>query len=60
MNHTISQNWKIPQINIYFRCLPDAEDRIFSTIVDCSWTYKTTKSLNFCQAFNEVSLPNLT
>jgi len=36
------------------RCLPDADDRVFSTIVDCNWTYKSLNGLNFCQAFNEV------
>jgi urate oxidase len=41
-------------VNDEFRSLPDQYDRIFSTIVDCSWEYSTTKDVKFCSAYNTV------
>ena len=37
-----------------YRSLPDMPDRIFSTIVEASWTYHTINGLLFCKSFNEV------
>ncbi|KAM7352209.1 urate oxidase [Cochliomyia hominivorax] len=41
-------------VNDEFRSLPDQYDRIFSTIVDCSWEYSHTKNVKFCQDWNTV------
>lgn len=30
--------------------LPDAEDRVFSTVVACTWQY-STNNVNFCKAW---------
>ena len=37
-----------------YRSLPDAHDRIFSTIVEASWQYRSLNALDFCKAFEEV------
>ena len=37
-----------------YRSLPDAQDRICSTIVEAHWNYRSLNNLNFCQAFDEV------
>lgn len=37
-----------------YRSLPDMSDRVFSTVVDASWTYRTLNGLDFCKAYNEV------
>ena len=41
-------------VNDAYRVLPDAEDRIFSTVVEANWTYRSLNGLNFCKAFGEV------
>ncbi|XP_037822349.1 uricase [Lucilia sericata] len=41
-------------VNDEFRSLPDQYDRIFSTIVDCSWEYSRTNNVKFCQDWNTV------
>jgi len=41
-------------VNDGYRSLPDMEDRIFSTIVEASWTYHTLNGLLFCKSFNKV------
>ncbi|XP_064553039.1 uricase [Drosophila montana] len=37
-----------------FRTLADQYDRIFSTVVECSWEYSDTESVNFLQAWETV------
>ncbi|KAH8271087.1 hypothetical protein KR018_007369 [Drosophila ironensis] len=37
-----------------FRSLPDQYDRIFSTVVDCSWEYSDTNNLDFLKAWQTV------
>ena len=37
-----------------YRSLPDAEDRIFSTVVESSWSYRTLNGLDFDKAFDQV------
>ncbi len=37
-----------------YRSLPDQEDRIFSTIVETSWKYKSVSGLCFDKAFDNV------
>merc|ERR1719481_2321808 len=37
-----------------FRTLPDAKDRLFSTIVTADWTYNNVRSLDFDKAFATV------
>lgn len=37
-----------------FRSLPDQHDRIFSTVVDCSWEYSYTDNVKFCHSWNVV------
>lgn len=39
-----------------YRTLPDQHDRIFSTIVEAEWTYRTLNGLDFTKAFKEVEL----
>lgn len=34
--------------------MPDQYDRIFSTVVDCTWEYSNINDLKFCQAWNTV------
>ncbi|ALC44530.1 Uro [Drosophila busckii] len=34
-----------------FRSLPDQHDRLFSTVVDCSWQYSDTETVNFSAAW---------
>ncbi|XP_075152472.1 urate oxidase [Haematobia irritans] len=41
-------------VNDEFRSLPDQHDRIFSTVVDCSWEYSTTDGVKFCQSWHTV------
>ncbi|XP_068141669.1 uricase [Drosophila tropicalis] len=41
-------------VNDEFRSLPDQYDRIFSTVVDCSWEYSDTESVNFSRAWQTV------
>lgn len=40
-------------VNDEYRSLPDAYDRIFSTVVDCSWEYNTN-NVQFCQTWTKV------
>ncbi|XP_023349409.1 uricase isoform X2 [Eurytemora carolleeae] len=37
-----------------YRTLPDAEDRIFSTIVTADWSYANISGLDFCKAYSTV------
>jgi len=37
-----------------YRSLPDMKDRIFSTVVEASWTYHNLNGLLFCKSFNKV------
>ena len=37
-----------------YRTLPDAEDRLFSTIVTADWTYNNIRTVDFDEAFNIV------
>ncbi|KAH8283048.1 hypothetical protein KR054_011896 [Drosophila jambulina] len=41
-------------VNDEFRSLPDQYDRIFSTVVDCSWEYSDTDSVDFSRAWQTV------
>ncbi|XP_017487475.1 PREDICTED: uricase-like, partial [Rhagoletis zephyria] len=41
-------------VNDEFRTLPDQYDRLFSTVVDCSWEYSDIKDVKFCQTWNCV------
>lgn len=41
-------------VNDEFRSLPDQYDRIFSTVVDCSWEYSHTNNVKFCQAWDTI------
>ncbi|SPP79648.1 uricase [Drosophila guanche] len=41
-------------VNDEFRSLPDQYDRIFSTVVDCSWEYSDTDTVNFSRAWQQV------
>ncbi|XP_017153424.1 uricase [Drosophila miranda] len=41
-------------VNDEFRSLPDQYDRIFSTVVDCSWEYSDTETVNFSRAWQTV------
>eukprot|EP00099_Drosophila_melanogaster_P013877 NP_476779.1 urate oxidase [Drosophila melanogaster] len=41
-------------VNDEFRSLPDQYDRIFSTVVDCSWEYSDTENLDFLRAWQTV------
>ncbi|XP_017069597.1 uricase [Drosophila eugracilis] len=41
-------------VNDEFRSLPDQYDRIFSTVVDCSWEYSNTDNLDFLKAWQTV------
>ena len=41
-------------VNDEYRSLADQHDRIFSTVVDCSWEYSHIDNLMFCQAWNKV------
>ncbi|KAG5674372.1 hypothetical protein PVAND_004346 [Polypedilum vanderplanki] len=41
-------------VNDEYRSLPDADDRIFSTIVDCSWIYSPNPNVDFCKVFDSV------
>ncbi|XP_017029386.1 uricase [Drosophila kikkawai] len=41
-------------VNDEFRSLPDQYDRIFSTVVDCSWEYSETDSVDFSRAWQTV------
>ncbi|EDV31372.1 uncharacterized protein Dana_GF15322 [Drosophila ananassae] len=41
-------------VNDEFRSLPDQYDRIFSTVVDCSWEYSSTDNLDFLRAWQTV------
>ncbi|XP_005176232.1 uricase [Musca domestica] len=41
-------------VNDEFRSLPDQYDRIFSTVVDCSWEYSNTDKVLFCKSWNIV------
>ena len=54
---TLGRFLKFQTLSFFFRCLPNAEDRIFSTVVESTWTYKTIQNLNFCKAFEDVSDP---
>lgn len=40
-------------VNDEYRALPDAKDRVFSTIVSSRWMYSTT-NVNFCKVWNQV------
>ncbi|ALC39438.1 Uro [Drosophila busckii] len=37
-----------------FRSLPDQYDRLFSTVVDCSWEYSDTETVNFGNAWQLI------
>lgn len=37
-----------------YRTLPDMDDRIFSTIVDCKWEYRRVPDINYDKAFETV------
>ena len=37
-----------------YRSLPDAEDRILSTVFEATWTYRNIDGLYFCRSFREV------
>jgi len=41
-------------VNDEFRTLPDAKDRLFSTIVTADWVYNNIRSVNFDDAFKTV------
>jgi urate oxidase len=41
-------------INDEYRTLPDADDRIFSTVVDCSWVYCANPQVDFDKTWKEV------
>lgn len=41
-------------VNDEFRSLPDQHERIFSTVVDCSWEYSYTNNVKFCQDWNTI------
>ncbi|KAH8413290.1 hypothetical protein KR009_009754 [Drosophila setifemur] len=41
-------------VNDEFRSLPDQYDRIFSTVVDCSWEYSDTENVDFSRAWQTV------
>lgn len=41
-------------VNDEFRSLQDAHDRIFSTVVDCSWQYSSVENIDFCQSWTKV------
>ena len=37
-----------------YRSLPDAQDRILSTVFEATWTYRSIEGLYFCRSFDEV------
>lgn len=37
-----------------YTSLPEVNDRIFSTVVEATWTFKTLNGVDFCRAFNTV------
>jgi len=41
-------------INDAYRTLPDANDRIFSTVVDCSWQYRKNTTIDYDKAWELV------
>lgn len=37
-----------------YRTLPDMEDRIFSTVVDCQWEYRRVPDINYDKSFETI------